>query len=119
MEITRKAGAAAVQTVLYLLAALMFLLPLARLLIMGVTLEDGGYGLDNFIALLAEERTREAIANTIVIAVTSTALAAIFGSGLAFLTAYSNVKRKGLIEFLILLPFIIPSYIITLSWSSL
>lgn len=118
MEITRKAGAAAVQTALYLLAALMFLLPLARLLIMGVTLEDGGYGLDNFIALLAEERTREAIANTIVIAVTSTALAAIFGSGLAFLTAYSNVKRKGLIEFLILLPFIIPSYIITLSWSS-
>ena len=118
MEMTRKAGAAIAQTALYLLAALMFLLPLARLLLMGFSLEDGGYGLGNFTALLAEERTREAIINTIIIAVASTVLAAVIGSGLAFLTAYSNVKRKGLIEFLVLLPFIIPSYIITLSWSS-
>ena len=118
MEITRKAGAAFAQTAIYLLAVLMFLLPLARLLLMGITLEDGRYGLENFATLLSEERTWEAIANTILIAVTSTTLAAVLGSGLAFLTAYCNIKRKGLIEFLVLLPFIIPSYIITLSWSS-
>ena len=118
MEITRKAGAAIAQTAIYLLAVLMFLLPLARLLLMGITLEDGRYGLENFATLLSEERTWEAIANTILIAVTSTTLAAVLGSGLAFLTAYCNIKRKGLIEFLVLLPFIIPSYIITLSWSS-
>lgn len=117
MEISRKTGAVIAQTAVYLLAALVFLLPLVRLLLMGVTLEDG-YGLDNFATLLAEERTREAIVNTIIIAVTSTVLAAVCGSGLAFLTAYCNIKRKGLIEFLVLLPFIIPSYIITLSWSS-
>ena len=71
MEISRKTGAVIAQTAVYLLAALVFLLPLVRLLLMGVTLEDG-YGLDNFATLLAEERTREAIVNTIIIAVTST-----------------------------------------------
>ena len=49
MEIRRKAGAAIAQTALYLLAALMFLLPLARLLLMGFSLEDGGYGLGNLL----------------------------------------------------------------------
>ncbi len=117
MEISRKTGAAAAQGAIYLLAVLVFLLPLVRLLLMAVTVGDG-YGLDNFLTLLAEERTHEAVINTIIISVTSTVLAAAAGSGLAFLTAYSNIKRKGLIEFLVLLPFIVPSYIITLSWSS-
>lgn len=117
METIRKTGASIARIAVYLLAALVFLLPLIRLLLMGVTVENG-YGLDNFAGLLYQERTRKAIVNTIIIAVSSTALAAGCGSGLAFLTAYCNIKRKGVIEFLVLLPFIIPSYIITLSWSS-
>ena len=118
MEKTRKIGAAAIPVAVYLLAALFFILPLLRLFIMSLTLEDGTYGLGNFIQLLSEERTHEAIINTIIIAVSSTAIAAVIGSFIAFLTAYSNIKRKGIIEFLVMLPFIIPSYIITLSWSS-
>ena len=117
METIRKTGASIARIAVYLLAALVFLLPLIRLLLMGVTVENG-YGLDNFAGLLYQERTRKAIVNTIIIAVSSTALASGCGSGLAFLTAYCNIKRKGVIEFLVLLPFIIPSYIITLSWSS-
>ena len=35
----------------------------------------------------------------------------------ALAAAYTNIKRKRLLELLVLLPFIIPSYIITLSWS--
>ena len=118
MEKTRKIGAAAIPVAVYLLAALFFILPLLRLFIMSITLEDGTYGLSNFIQLLSEERTHEAIINTIIIAVSSTLIAAVIGSFIAFLTAYSNIKRKGIIEFLVMLPFIIPSYIITLSWSS-
>ncbi len=117
MEINRKARSFLIRGTVYLLAVLVFLAPLLRLLAMGFRSETG-YGPGNFAELLAEERTREAIVNTVVIALTSTALAAAAGSGLAFLVAYTNVKRKGLLEFLVLLPFIIPSYIITLSWSS-
>lgn len=118
MEKTRKIGAAAITVAVYLLAVLFFVLPLLRLFIMSLSLEDGTYGLGNFIQLLYEERTHEAIINTVIIAVSSTAIAAVIGSFIAFLIAYSNIKRKELIEFLVMLPFIIPSYIITLSWSS-
>lgn len=100
METIRKTGASIARIAVYLLAALVFLLPLIRLLLMGVTVENG-YGLDNFAGLLSQERTRKAIVNTIIIAVSSTALAAGCGSGLAFLTAYCNIKRKGVIEFLV------------------
>ncbi|MEI3281638.1 MAG: ABC transporter permease subunit [Enterocloster sp.] len=44
-------------------------------------------------------------------------IAIVAGSGLALAAAYTNIKRKRLLELLVLLPFIIPSYIITLSWS--
>ena len=83
METIRKTGASIARIAVYLLAALVFLLPLIRLLLMGVTVENG-YGLDNFAGLLYQERTRKAIVNTIIIAVSSTALAAGCGSGLAF-----------------------------------
>lgn len=117
MEMSRKAGAGIAKIAVYVVAAMVFVVPLLRLLMMGITLEDGSYGLANFATLLAEPRTQEAILNTIIISVGSTILAAVAGSGLAFLVAYCNIRRKGLLEFLILLPFIIPSYIITLSWS--
>lgn len=76
-----------------------------------------GYGLSNYQVLLQEKRTREAIFNTILIAASSTMIAIVAGSGLALAAAYTNIKRKRLLELLVLLPFIIPSYIITLSWS--
>ena len=46
METIRKTGASIARIAVYLLAALVFLLPLIRLLLMGVTVENG-YGLDN------------------------------------------------------------------------
>ena len=52
METIRKTGASIARIAVYLLAALVFLLPLIRLLLMGVTVENG-YGLDNFAGLLS------------------------------------------------------------------
>ncbi len=53
METIRKTGASIARIAVYLLAALVFLLPLIRLLLMGVTVENG-YGLDNFAGLLSQ-----------------------------------------------------------------
>jgi iron(III) transport system permease protein len=78
-----------------------------------------GYGFTNYTRLLAENRTHRAIFNTLVSGVFSTAFSVFWGSLFAFLTAYTNIKRKKLAEILILLPFIVPSYIITLSWTGL
>lgn len=79
----------------------------------------GGYGMSNFILLFQDKRTLDAIGNTLLIAVASTVMAAGIGSALALVVAYTNIKRKRLMEMLILMPFIIPSYIITLAWSGL
>jgi iron(III) transport system permease protein len=81
--------------------------------------EEAGYGLSNYIRLLAEDRTHRAIWNTLISGVFSTLFSVFWGALFAFLTAYTNLKRKKLAEILILLPFIVPSYIITLSWTGL
>lgn len=103
---------------LYAAVVLVFLAPVLRLLTMSLK-TDGGYGIDNYILLLQEKRTIEAIKNTIEIAVISTAISAAAGSFFAFLVAYTNIRNKKLVEMLVLMPFIIPSYIITLAWSGL
>lgn len=99
-------------------AVFFFLLPLLRLALMSLT-TDGGWGPDNYLLLLKETRTLRAIGNTVIIAVASTAISILLGSWLAFLVAYTDVRHKKLLAALTLAPFVIPSYIITLSWSSL
>lgn len=96
----------------------LFLIPLCRLTLMSVTQSGGGFGLANFSALLQEPRTLRAIGNTIVISLAATALSAVLGVLFAFIIAYLNIKRKKLLELLVLAPFIIPSYVITISWTS-
>lgn len=102
----------------YFAVFLIFVAPLLRLLIMSFN-NGAGYGFTNYTRLLAENRTHRAIFNTLVSGVFSTAFSVFWGSLFAFLTAYTNIKRKKLAEILILLPFIVPSYIITLSWTGL
>ena len=97
--------------------AFLFLVPLCRLILMSFT-QDGALSLGNYIELLHEPRTFRAIGNTIVIAFGATILSTVLGVVLAFIIAYVNIKRKRLLEVLVLAPFIIPSYVITISWTS-
>lgn len=101
---------------LYGTVFLVFLAPLLRLLLMSFT-GDHGATLGNYAKLFSEPRTMESIGNTIIVGGSVTAFAVLCGSVLAVLVAYTNVKRKRLLEVLVLLPFIVPSYIITLSWT--
>lgn len=102
----------------YFMVFLIFIAPLIRLFIM--SLHGGaGYGLENYIQLFKESRTNYAIVNTILIGILATLISLVFGSLFAFLTAYTNIKRKRLIEMLVVLPFVIPSYIITIAWTGL
>lgn len=119
MERSKKARLPYIVSLLFYIAiVLIFIAPIARLFFMSLN-TDQGYSLLNYQTLLQETRTRKAIWNTIVIAAGSTVIAATLGSLFAFMIAYTNIRRKRLLELLVLLPFIIPSYIITLSWSSL
>ncbi|WP_409967735.1 iron ABC transporter permease [Bengtsoniella intestinalis] len=75
-------------------------------------------GWDNYATLFAQERTTLAIQNTLKISITSTLFATVFGASIAYVVAYTDVKYKKLIEVLAICPTVIPSYIITLSWST-
>ncbi|MCI1964926.1 MAG: iron ABC transporter permease [Oscillospiraceae bacterium] len=95
----------------------LFLAPLCRLVLMSFT-QGSGFGAANYAKLFQEPRTLRAIGNTIVIALAATVLSTVLGTLFAFLIAYLNIKRKKLLELLVLAPFIIPSYVITISWTS-
>ena len=102
----------------FLTVCFVFIMPILSLLRMSLT-TDGGFGLQNYMDMLHEDRTSKAIRNTLIISIASTVIAVAAGSFFAFLNAYTNIKRKKMLELLVLAPYIIPSYIITLSWSSL
>lgn len=106
------------RAIFFLAVFFVFLMPVVSLLKMSVT-SDGGFSLQNYQEILQETRTEKAIKNTLLISIGSTGIAVAAGSFFAFLVAYTNIKRKQLLELLVLAPYIIPSYIITLSWSSL
>lgn len=103
---------------LYLLVAFVFIFPMIKLLLMSFTTE-AGFGINHYSLLLKEQRTTEAIKNTIIIASGASMISVLVGGVLAFLVAYTNIKRKKTIEVLILSQFVIPSYVLTLSWSHL
>ncbi|TQQ84412.1 iron ABC transporter permease [Peptacetobacter hominis] len=101
-----------------LVVGFVFIIPVLTLLKMSITGEEG-ITLANYATIFADPRTNKAIVNTIVISVLSTIIAIVFGSLIAFLVAYTNISNKKIVEILVLSPYIIPSYIITLSWSNI
>ncbi|WP_088186862.1 iron ABC transporter permease [Desulfosporosinus sp. FKA] len=104
--------------ILYAVVAFVFIAPVFRLLIMSFTVQQG-YSIKNYTLLFQDKRTILAVKNTFVIVLASTLISGLFGSFFSFLIAYTNIKRKRFLELLILMPFIIPSYIITLSWTGI
>ena len=104
----------------YLVAFIVFVMPLLRLAAMAFTPGEGGASVfANFAALASDERTAPAIANTLLIAAGSCAIATFCGTGLAFVVAYLDIPAKRAIELLALMPFIVPSYIVSMGWGSL
>lgn len=101
------------------LAAVFFVFPLIRLVLLSLTAEDGTLSAAQYEALLQDPRAGAAIANTIGISVSAALLSALCGTVTAFLTVYTNIRYKTLIEGLVFLPFVIPAYVMTISWTGL
>lgn len=95
---------------------LLFVWPIMKLVGLSFSVEEG-HLLTNYTTVLQEARTWKILQNTGIIVAGSTLLAVGLGVSLAWLVAYSDVRAKKLLHVFVLLPFIIPSYIITLSWT--
>lgn len=103
-------------TLSLLLVLLFFVVPVVRLLWMSFQV-DGTFSFDNYTNILSEQYTWTVIKNTFYIVLGSTAISLVLGVALAWFVAYTNIRLKKWMQVFILLPFIIPSYIVTIAWT--
>jgi iron(III) transport system permease protein len=71
------------------------------------------------LRVLAAEGVLTAALNSLLIAVGATALALLIGGSLAFLAARTNVRARGFLYLIGLMPLFLPSYVGALAWSIL
>ncbi|SDI68505.1 ABC transporter permease [Alteribacillus bidgolensis] len=101
-----------------LIVLIFFILPVLRLLALSFTGETGAT-LSHYSHILSERRTWFVLKNTFFMVLGSTILSITLGVILAGVVTYSDIRAKRFIHIFVLLPFIIPSYIVTLSWTQL
>jgi iron(III) transport system permease protein len=87
-------------------------LPIVYMLWLSTT----GAGLTHYSRLLAEPRQRELLANSLILAAGSAALATLLGAPLGFLLARANLTGKAVFRIALILPLVIPPYILALAW---
>lgn len=97
----------------------LFVFPLIRLLLLSLGAEDSSWSLEGYRLLVSDERASTAIVNTIYISIASALISSFLGTLMAFLVGYTNIHYKKIIEMLIFLPFVIPAYVMTISWTGL
>ncbi|MGJ9384225.1 ABC transporter permease [Salipaludibacillus sp. CF4.18] len=94
----------------------LFLWPIIKLVALSFSVEET-HIFSNYTTVLQEARTWKILSNTGIIVAFSTLLSVTLGIFVAYLVAYSDIRAKKWLHVFVLLPFIIPSYIITLSWT--
>ncbi|MFT8319938.1 MAG: iron ABC transporter permease [Bacillus sp. (in: firmicutes)] len=112
----RKIGKYAIMTFTLILLAIFFVVPIIRLLWMSFS-TDQGFSLANYSNILMEKTTWIMLKNTFFIVSGSTLIALFLGVVMAWIVAYSDIRMKKGLQILIILPFVIPSYIVTISWA--
>ncbi len=100
-----------------LLIFLILVMPFVKLI--EVSIYSDGFTLEHFKEVFSDFRVMDAFKNTMVIGIFSSVICAVLGSLLAFVVAYTDISFKGLIKGLVYLPFIVPSYVITLSYTNI
>ncbi|TCU10450.1 ABC transporter permease [Rhizobium sullae] len=95
-----------------LIVLVLSVLPLARLAVAGIAaLANGGVA-----AVLADPALWSATYYTIVAAVLGTAFSLVIGCAFAFLLTLTDIRGKGLLSFLFVLPMMIPPQVTALAW---
>ncbi|WP_458126931.1 ABC transporter permease [Paenibacillus sp. Z3-2] len=96
---------------------LFFVYPILKLVLLSFQGEQG-LTLSHYNELLQQERFWSTLRNTVYIVIGSTVFSLVIGTALAWVVAYTNIRHKSALHLGIMLCFILPSYVLTLSWSS-
>lgn len=94
-----------------------FVYPILKLVLLSFQGEQG-LTLSHYSELLQQDRFWSTLRNTVFIVIGSTVLSLVLGTALAWIVAYTDIRNKSALHMGILLCFILPSYVLTLSWSS-
>lgn len=105
-----------IRTAILLALLYFFGIPIIRLTWLSFS-EPTGYGLSNYTEILSRRDTWVSVYNTMYTTVISTVMATILGVVFAWLVAYTDIGGKKLMQPLIVLPFILPPYVVTLAWA--
>ncbi|MEM7693304.1 MAG: iron ABC transporter permease [Pseudomonadota bacterium] len=108
-------GEATVLAALLVLAATLFVLPLFRLFVVGVA-PEGTLALGPLQAAIESRATARALWNSVESSTLSALAATLIGATLALIVALTNVRAKGILIFLILLPMMIPPHVTAIAW---
>ena len=93
----------------------LFFLPMYKLAVVAFQV-DGHISLAIFRELLTDAKMLKVIRDTLYINLMSWFFASLIGVTMAYFVAYADIRGKKLIHYALLLPLIIPGYIITLAW---
>ncbi|HYK87548.1 MAG TPA: iron ABC transporter permease [Acidobacteriota bacterium] len=92
------------------------LLPAGYMLVQSFAGPAGSLSLNNYRQLLAEPRHYTLLANSLLLAAGSAALAALIGIPLGFMLARVDVPAKRIARIVLLTPLVIPPYVLALAW---
>ncbi len=99
-----------------LVVAWFFLSPIVRLFFLSFQ-SKAGPTLGNYGAVLGDPSTWDAVGNTLYVAIGSTIIATVLGVYVAWLVGYSNIRGKRLMQPLLVAPFVLPPYVVTIAWA--
>jgi len=103
----------------FLVVAILIVLPLGNILLSSVTDSIAGtrhFTADHFVKVLSGQRYWVAVANTLAIALMSTALATGLGVSLAWIFVRTNLPGAATLERLAIVPIFIPPFVGAFAW---
>src|SRR5512137_1715915 len=92
------------------------LLPICYMLVHSFLGPGGDLSLHNYRQLLTEPRQRLLLLNSLLLGGGSSVLAAVIGTPLGVLLARVDIPAKRIVRLALLIPLVVPPYILALAW---
>lgn len=104
-------------TIIFSIAVVLFFIyvPLYNVLKVSLTLNDGKFGIGNYIESFVRSGNLKIVTNTLGLGIITSVLSLIIGFFFAYLTVYVKFKGKKIFDFIALLPIISPPFAVALS----
>jgi len=102
-------------TIAFALFACISLLPVAVMLAESFSIQEGP-SLSNYTSIIMDARQQVLLKNSVILSTAAALLATLLGAGLGFVLARMDLRYKRLLRFLLVIPLLVPPYILGVVW---